>query len=146
MPYILRPAWRSQSGLMTIAIVLFLLTCLPLLEAYASTNSTNFLASVSLLFALPFIVVCAVMFYRHYAARFIFDGEIIESRHGLVARRVNSIRVEDVRSINVKQSILQRLLGIGDVEFSSAASADAEVVFDEVANPMRVKEEVQALL
>lgn len=146
MSYILRPAWRSQFGLMTIAIVLFVLTCLPLLEALSSTNAPNFLASVSLIFALPFIVVCAIMFYRHFAARFIFDGEIIESRHGLVARRISSIRVEDVRNINVKQSILQRLLGIGDVEFSSAASADAEVVFDEVANPLRVKEEVQALL
>jgi uncharacterized membrane protein YdbT with pleckstrin-like domain len=131
---------------MAIAIVLFTLASLPLLESLSSPNSTNSLSSVSLVFALPFIVVGVIMLYRHYSSRFILDGGIIESRHGFIARRVSSIGVEDVRNINVKQSIPQRLLGIGDVEFSSAASADAEVVFNQIANPMRVKEKVQAML
>jgi uncharacterized membrane protein YdbT with pleckstrin-like domain len=146
MSYTLRPAWRSQLGLMTIAIALFFFTFLPLVQALISTSSTNFLSGLSLIFALPLIVVCALMLYRHYSSRFIIDGDIIESHHGIIARRVSSIRVEDLRNINVKQSIFQRLLGIGDVEFSSAASADAEVIFNQVANPMRVKEKVQEML
>jgi len=58
---------------------------------------------------------------------------------------VNSIRVEDVRSINVKQSLLERLLFIGDIEFSSAASPEAEVVFKKISNPMRIKRKIQQM-
>jgi len=143
----LRPAWRSQLGLLTIAIILFVLTCLPLLGSLLSTNGVNSSWTIgSMILALPFIVVCLIMIYRHYSSRFSIDGGNIESRHGLIARKVSSIRVEDVRSINVKQSIPQRLLGIGDVEFSSAASAEAEVIFNKVASPIWVKEKVQSML
>ena len=143
----LRPAWRSQFGLLTIAIILLVLTFLPLLGSLRSTNGVNSSWTIgSMILALPFIVVCLIMIYRHYSSRFsIADGNI-ESRHGLVARKVSSVRVEDVRSLNVKQSIFQRILSIGDVEFSSAASAEAEVIFNKVANPIGVKEKVQSLL
>jgi uncharacterized membrane protein YdbT with pleckstrin-like domain len=86
------------------------------------------------------------MLYRHFASAYTIDGGNIESREGIIARKVNSIRVVDVRNINVKQSILNRLLGIGAIEFSSAAATEAEVVFNDIANPMRVKEKVQAML
>lgn len=145
MNYTLRPAWRSQWGLILIAAILFLISFLPLWGAIQSTNGTNGGVPTSLLSVLvvPFIGVCLIILYRHFASTFTIEGGNIESRRGIIARKVNSIRIVDVRNINVKQSILDRILGIGDVEFSSAAGTEAEVVFNDIANPMRVKEQIQ---
>jgi uncharacterized membrane protein YdbT with pleckstrin-like domain len=146
MRYTLRPAWRSQFGLMLVAAALFALSLIPVLESF-STNATNsFFGAISLAFGVPLIVVVLMMLYRHYSSRYLIADGNIESSRGIIAREISSIQVEDVRNINVRQSILQRLLGYGDVEFSSAASAEAEVVFDDVANPIWVKEKVQSLL
>lgn len=91
-------------------------------------------------------MVCLIMLYRHYSWRFSIANGGIESRHGIVAREVNSIRISDVRNINVKQKLFERLFLIGDVEFSSAASDGAEVIFKDVSRPMRVKRRVQERL
>jgi uncharacterized membrane protein YdbT with pleckstrin-like domain len=73
------------------------------------------------------------------------NGETIESREGLIARKVSSIRVRDLRNINVKQSLWQRLMGVGDVEFSSAGGSGIEVSFRGVSDPLQVKSLAQRM-
>ncbi len=147
MTYTLRPAWRRQWGSILLAAVLLLLPALPLWESLQSKSGTNGISTpVIIILSVPFIVVCLIVLYRHFSSTYIIDGVNIESHDGIIARKVNAIRVVDVRNINVKQSILHRLLGIGDIEFSSAAGAEAEVVFRDIANPMQVKERIQAKL
>jgi len=64
---------------------------------------------------------------------------------GIVAKSSNEIRVQDIRSINVSKSGLSGILGIGNVEFSSAASDDAEVTFVKVPGADKVRDAVRAL-
>jgi uncharacterized membrane protein YdbT with pleckstrin-like domain len=146
MRYILRPAWRSQWFLMLLAIALFLIPFLPVVESLRTGTDWRLAFNSNLaILGGPFLIVFLVMIYRHLSSRFTVDDLSIESRHGVIAREVSSIRVEDVRSINVKQSLLERLLFIGDIEFSSAAGPEAEVVFKKISNPMRVKRKIQGL-
>jgi hypothetical protein len=58
---------------------------------------------------------------------------------------VHSIRIKDLRNINVNQTLWQRLVGVGDVEFSSAGGSGIEVVFLGVDKPMQVKALAQRL-
>lgn len=146
MKYTLRPAWRSQWFLMILAIILLLIPFLPIIESLRAGEDWRFALDPSLaILGLPFVVILLIMIYRHCSWRFTVDGFSIESRHGIIAREVSSIRVEDVRSINVKQSLFQRLLFIGDIEFSSAASPEAEVVFKKISNPMHLKRNIQGM-
>ncbi|MCI0692081.1 PH domain-containing protein [candidate division KSB1 bacterium] len=146
MKYTLRPAWRSQWFLMILAIVLLLIPLLPVIESLRAGTDWHLALNPGLaMLGVPFLIVCLIMIYRHFSYLFTVDGSSIESRHGIIAREVSSIRVEDVRSINVKQSLFQRLLFIGDVEFSSAASPEAEVVFKKISTPMRVKRKIQEM-
>ncbi|MEK7796111.1 MAG: PH domain-containing protein, partial [Pseudomonadota bacterium] len=55
---------------------------------------------------------------------------------------VQSIRVQDLRNVNVRQTIWQRLFGVGDVEFSSAGGTGIEVTFYGVTDPLDVKDRV----
>jgi uncharacterized membrane protein YdbT with pleckstrin-like domain len=144
MRYTLRPAWRSQWFLMLLAIVLFLIPFLPVVESLLTGSDWHLEFHPDLgILGVPFLIVCSIMLYRHLSSRFTVDDFSIESRHGIIAREVNSIRVEDVRSITVKQSLFERLLFIGDIEFSSAAGPEAEVVFKKISTPMRLKRKIQ---
>jgi uncharacterized membrane protein YdbT with pleckstrin-like domain len=146
MKYTFRPAWRSQWFLMILAIGLLLIPLLPIIESLRAGEDWRLALDPGLaILGLPFVVVFLIMTYRHYSWRFTVDGTSIESRRGIIARDVSSIRVEDVRSINVKQSLFERLLFIGDIEFSSAASPEAEVVFKKISTPMRVKRKIQGM-
>ncbi len=142
-----RPAWRKQWFLMLVAIALLAAPFLPLAESLRSGAELKAVFDPwLLLLGLPFAIVFLILIYRHYSWRFTIADGNIESRHGIVAREVSLMRISDVCNINVKQTLLERLFFIGDVEFSSAASDTAEVVFKDVSRPMRVKRRVQEVM
>lgn len=144
MKYTFRPAWRSQWFLMMLAIILLLIPLLPIIKALrAGTDWRLALNPGVAMLGVPFCIVCTIMLYRHLSYLFTVDDFNIESRHGIIAREVSSIRVEDVRNITVKQSLFERILFMGDIEFSSAAGPEAEVVFKKISAPMRVKRKIQ---
>jgi uncharacterized membrane protein YdbT with pleckstrin-like domain len=145
MGYVDRPALRNQWGAIFLVIGLLGL----LVVFWNDARRTGISADSGFLLAalaVPILVLCLIIAYRHLSWRYSIENGVIESRHGLIAREVRSVRVEDVRSINVKQNVLQRLLNLGDIEFSSAASTDAEVVFTGVSSPLKVKEKIQGML
>ena len=57
----------------------------------------------------------------------------------------NEIRVQDIRSINVTKHGIGGLIGIGTIEFSSAATDDAEVTFVGIAGADGVRDMVRKL-
>lgn len=64
---------------------------------------------------------------------------------GFVSKESREIRIRDIRNINVRQSVLDRILFIGNVEFSSAAGDAVEVKFAKVSQPAKVREFVKKL-
>ena len=64
----------------------------------------------------------------------------VMAKAGIISRQVNEVGIRDIRSINVKQGILERLFGLGSVEIASAGTAGVEVKFTGVSNPMRVRD------
>lgn len=138
----LRPTWRDQIGLLLVTLLLALLTVASLFDTTPAAVSSQVVTAT---LAVMSILAALVLLYRHYVWHFQITAGAIESSYGIISRRVYSIRIRDLRNINVRQSILQRILGIGDVEFSSAGGAGIEVTFFGVAEPMTLKREIQAL-
>ncbi len=63
----------------------------------------------------------------------------VEIQTGLVVKSSNEIRVKDIRSINVTKHGIAGFIGIGSVEFSSAATDRAEVIFVNIPGADRVR-------
>ncbi len=63
-------------------------------------------------------------------------------KRGIVSREIQETRLERVQNVNYDQSVLQRLLQVGDVDFDTAAGDDFNFVFAGVANPDEVVERV----
>ena len=144
MSYVARPAWMNQWWQIGLAVLLPFVFVLAYLKGHQYFSSEN-LRVVLVVIVAVFVYLLAVVIYRRYSWAYTINGEVIESREGLIARKVSSIRVRDLRNINVKQSLWQRLLGVGDVEFSSAGGSGIEVSFRGVSDPLQVKSLAQRM-
>ena len=138
MNYIARPAWLNQWWQIGIAVLLPFVFILAYLKGDQYFSAPN-LRVVLVVCVAVFVYLLAVVIYRRYSWAYTINGETIESREGLIARKVKSIRVQDLRNINVNQTLFQRIMGVGDVEFSSAGGSGIEVVFRGVDKPLEVK-------
>ena len=54
---------------------------------------------------------------------------------GLLSRELHETRLERVQNVNSRQSLFQRVLGVGAVDFDTAGSAEYDFTFRGVANP-----------
>jgi uncharacterized membrane protein YdbT with pleckstrin-like domain len=144
MNYDDRPAWHNQWWQIGVAAVLPVLFVLAFFWGERYFSAPN-LRVVLVVMAAVFVYLLAVVTLRRYSWRYTIDDETIESRQGVIARNVQSIRIQDLRNVNVHQSLMQRLLRVGNVEFSSAGGSGIEVVFYGVNEPMAVKALAQRL-
>jgi uncharacterized membrane protein YdbT with pleckstrin-like domain len=63
-------------------------------------------------------------------------------RRGLISRQIQETRLERVQNVNYSQSVYQRVMQIGDVDFDTAAGDDYNFIFAGVAEPEDVIHEV----
>jgi uncharacterized membrane protein YdbT with pleckstrin-like domain len=64
---------------------------------------------------------------------------------GIISKRSTELRIQDIRSINLTTSGLSGLIGIGRIEFSSAASDDADVIFWNTPSAEKIRDMVRSL-
>ncbi len=83
-------------------------------------------------------------FIKRVATRYTITTRRLNVKHGIVARDVQETRLERVQDVRYSQSVLQRLLQIGDVDFDTAADDPTSFVFAGVANPGEVVELVHS--
>lgn len=141
MDYNSRPAWRTQwSGLI---LVVFVFPALFIVIAKKLRENGD--PTLLLLFLAIYLIFVLVILYKRYSWKYTISQETIESHHGIIGRTIKSIRVKDLRNVNLKQSLSQRIFGVGDLEFSSAGGTGVEVTFLGVTRPMEIKNDVQAL-
>jgi membrane protein YdbS with pleckstrin-like domain len=76
---------------------------------------------------------------RHYTSWSLTSDRLIE-RRGFLATHRREMELSDVRSIEVDRSVMQRLLGLGNVTIASAASADFVIRLHDIPDPERVAE------
>lgn len=125
-----RPSWLNYMGYYFIGLLLFMV----------SVSAQNIGAGLLLL--LISLGIAAVLRYRYLFT--ITDGSII-MRVGLIARNTNEMQLKHIRAINVRQGIIERILGIGSLIFLSAANSDSEVVFKGIKEPHGVKERIRGI-
>ncbi len=80
-----------------------------------------------------------------FSCDYIVTDERAEMVWGIFGRSSKEVRICDIRAIDVHESGLLGMLGIGSVDFSSSANAGVEVTFHHIRGAHRVKEIVRQL-
>jgi uncharacterized membrane protein YdbT with pleckstrin-like domain len=87
--------------------------------------------------ALVALVLLAGFLFR-MTTSYTITNQRLTIRRGILSRHVQETRVERVQNVNTNQTIVDRLLRVGAVDFDTAGSDDSDFTFRGVANPSRV--------
>ncbi len=73
-----------------------------------------------------------------FSRRYVVTATRVITHKGLLSRRQVEIRIDHIRSVEVRQGALQRLLKTGDVLLGTAGTAGYEAVLKDVEVPAQV--------
>jgi uncharacterized membrane protein YdbT with pleckstrin-like domain len=79
------------------------------------------------------------------ARKYTVTNKRVSVEYGIISKRSNELRVQDIRSINLTTQGISGLVGIGRLEFSSAAADDADVIFWNTPNAEKIRDMVRSL-
>ena len=79
-----------------------------------------------------------VGFVKRVATSYTITNRRLNIKRGIVSRTIQETRLERVQNVNYRQSVLQRMLQIGDVDFDTAAGDDYNFIFEGVGEPADV--------
>ncbi|WP_395717367.1 PH domain-containing protein [Prosthecobacter sp.] len=99
-------------------------------------------AVITLLCASSTLIAIGIARYSH---DYIVTRERVELIWGIIGRSSKEARICDIRSIDVYESGLKGLLGLGTIDFSTAANAGIEVQFKDMRQAHEVKDLVRKL-
>lgn len=104
------------------------------------TAAQVFLVSSLALTVLAFLLLRLIRaFYGVLAHRYVVTDDRVIARHGLIARDYREGYRLDFRGAAIKQGVLDRLLGIGDLTISTIGGAGLVVLFKKIAAPLKLK-------
>ena len=83
------------------------------------------------------IVVLAGLVKRA-STLYVITTERLHIRRGLLAKKTQETRIERVQNVNTEQSLFERVLQVGTVDFDTAGTDDSEFRFVGVADPAEV--------
>ncbi len=140
LPIVLRPAWRTHWVLLLFVIAMVGVA------AFATVTDGYMVSQVPLVFWAVAAIAVIVMIYHRFQWRFEVDETRLKTHQGIVSRNQQSVRLKDLRSIELRQSLFQRLFNVGDIAFYTSGSAEAEIYFHGISAPTRVRDRIKDIM
>jgi uncharacterized membrane protein YdbT with pleckstrin-like domain len=126
------PSWRAIIGFYLKGVLVAAIIGV-LFKLFGSSSATVFLI-VLVIIGLTVLIG----FVKRVATTYTITDRRLNIRRGIISREVQETRLERVQNVNYKQSVYQRVMQIGDVDFDTAAGDDYNFVFAGVADPKDV--------
>jgi uncharacterized membrane protein YdbT with pleckstrin-like domain len=130
------PSWRAIIGFYIKGLLLVIAICV---VVRLIKNDAGLVALVALI-GVAVVVLAGLI--KRITIHYTITTRRLHIKRGIISREIQETRLERVQNVNYEQSVLQRLLQVGDVDFDTAAGDDYNFVFVGVANPDEVVEQV----
>jgi uncharacterized membrane protein YdbT with pleckstrin-like domain len=88
------------------------------------------------------VLTVLVGFIRRVTTTYTITDRRLNIKRGIISREVQQTRLERVQNVNYNQTLFQRVVQVGDVDFDTAGSGDYDFSFDGVADPQEVVQKV----
>jgi uncharacterized membrane protein YdbT with pleckstrin-like domain len=135
------PSWRGilsfyLQGLLGIAV---LAGVVALVTAIGDEIKWELVAAVVVVGGALLILVG---FIRRVATVYTITNQRLRIKRGILSKRIQQTRIDRVQNVNTEQSVIDRLLRVGTVDFDTAGTDDSDFTFAGVSSPSRVVEAV----
>ena len=132
------PSWRAILDFYLKGIALTAVLCLLVALATGVIGDETNSGLVVLIAVAGVGITVLAGFIRRIATSYTITNRRLHIKRGIVSRTIQETRLERVQNVNFTQSVVQRVLQIGDVDFDTAAGDDYNFVFSGVADPADV--------
>jgi uncharacterized membrane protein YdbT with pleckstrin-like domain len=130
------PSWRAIIGFYLKGI----------LVGAAAAVLAALLDSVGLGILTFAVVVGATVLFgliKRIATVYTITDRRLNIKVGIIARKVQETRLQRVQNVNFSQGVYERIMQVGDVEFTTAGTDESNFVFAGVAQPEEVVKQVE---
>jgi uncharacterized membrane protein YdbT with pleckstrin-like domain len=125
------PSWRSIIGfyirglliMLIVAVIAYLLDGIGLGVGFA---------------VLVLAIVLLAGFIRRFATVYTITNQRLRIKRGIIARHVQQTEIARVQNVSTHQSVLERMLQVGTVDFDTAGTDDSDFQFEGVEDPEEV--------
>ena len=84
------------------------------------------------------VLTLVIGYLRRVSTKYLITNQRLRISRGIVRRHVQETRLGRVQNVNYQQSVLDRVLGVGTVDFDTAGTDDSEFRFEWVDGPETV--------
>jgi uncharacterized membrane protein YdbT with pleckstrin-like domain len=131
-----RPSWRSILGFYLLGLLV--VAAVAVIGAVASGTGIAVAAAVAAL-----LIVLLVGWLKRVMTRYLITTRRLQIRRGILSKRVEETRVERVVDVTIHQSVLSRMLAIGDVDFDNASAQQGDLFrFAGIAHPQQITDAI----
>lgn len=113
---------------------------------YGSVNGGS-MGQIGLVGGLALFIASAlmigVMILRVKSVRYKITTRLIEREQGIIFRRIDALDLARVKDVELSQSLLQRMAGIGTIEVFSTDKTDPVMFIESLPNPRPVYEKLR---
>jgi uncharacterized membrane protein YdbT with pleckstrin-like domain len=107
-----------------------------LISSAVSGSVNVFWVVVAVLAVFAFVITRGTI--RRRRTTYTITSQRLTIQLGLMSRELHETRLDRVQNVNSRQSVLERLLGVGTVDFDTAGGASFDFSFRGVAHPHRI--------
>jgi uncharacterized membrane protein YdbT with pleckstrin-like domain len=136
------PSWRAILGFYVKGLVVVALAGVATGIATQAADDKVDAGLVTLVVIVLVAIVIAAGYLKRLFTTYTISNHRLHIRRGIIARAEQQTLITRVQNVNTHQSILQRMLAIGNVNFDTAAGDDYDFEFSGVASPHGVVDAV----
>jgi uncharacterized membrane protein YdbT with pleckstrin-like domain len=132
------PSWRALLAFYIKGILVTAGICLLVALGTNLFGDETEAGLVTIIAVVGVALTILVGFIMRVATSYTITNRRLHIKRGIVSRTIQETRLERVQNVNYQQSVLQRLLQVGNVDFDTAAGDDYNFVFAGVSEPAEV--------
>ena len=131
------PAWRSFYWHIAAMVIFFV-------AAVFFSLTTNFSGTATWgIFLILILYAAGDMTYRRFRIMLIVKPDEIALERGFIGRHSIEISTKNIKTIQVKQSIVQRILDTGDILVASPGTDEYEIIVSNMPSPHAIRDIMQ---
>ena len=137
------PSMRSSYKCMFTIIALFIVA---LVLSFVKPIETHheYLLGMWILWIIVAVAMLLYMKLQTLGVHLYVKPEEVEYVKGILKQNSIEISYRDFRMIEVSQTVMQRLLNIGDISIASSGTGGKEIVAPNMPSPREIRDEIQA--
>jgi uncharacterized membrane protein YdbT with pleckstrin-like domain len=140
------PSWRSILDFYAKGIVLVVVAgAIAGIVSDIASNKVK-VSIVVLVVLIGLLIMIAIGAVKRLRTTYTISTRALTIHIGIVSSEMHETRLERVQNVNATQSVLERMLGIGTVDFDTAASAEYDFKFRGVEDPHEIVRTVDRAL